>query len=231
MRLLALDCATENCSAALLIDGRLAAREEELERGHAGRILPMIDALLAEAGASLSSLDAIAFGRGPGGFTGVRLAACITQGLAFGAGLGVVPISDLAALAQRAFDEAPGIDRVLACSDARMREVYWACFERDAQGLALHASDERVGKPDTLELPAGWEPRAILGAGRGLRAYPTLIGQLGLERVSVELLPRALEVAILAASAVTAGKVCAPEAAVPVYLRDEVAQVPAKSPP
>jgi tRNA threonylcarbamoyladenosine biosynthesis protein TsaB len=180
---------------------------------------------------SLKSLDAIAFGRGPGAFTGVRLAASITQGLAFGAGVGVVPISDLAALAQRAFAEAPGVERALALSDARMREVYWACFERDAGGLARAISDERVSKPDTLALPAGWEPRTLIGAGRGLRAYPALIGQLGLVRVSAELLPRAQEIATLAAPAVAAGELVGAEAALPVYLRDEVAWVPAKPPP
>ena len=102
MRILALDTATESCSAALLIEGRSLAREIELERGHAERILLMIDAVLAEAGVKLAGLDAIAFGRGPGSFTGVRLAASVTQGLAFGAGLGVVPVSDLRAVAQRA---------------------------------------------------------------------------------------------------------------------------------
>ena len=113
MRILALDTATENCSVALLIGRRLIAREQLLEHGHAERILPMVDELLKEAKVSLGALSAIAFGRGPGSFTGVRLAASVTQGLAFGAGLPVVPISDLRALAQRVMELDAAVARVL----------------------------------------------------------------------------------------------------------------------
>lgn len=230
MRLLALDTATESCSAALLLDGRIMGREQELERGHAEHILPMIDALLAEAGVSLASLTALAFGRGPGSFTGARLAASVAQGLAFGAGLGVVPVSDLRALAQRAFGEEPDIHRVVACSDARMSEVYWGCFERDAHGLAAPASAEHVSPPDALALPPGWTG-GVMGAGRGFSAYPGLGAQLKLSRVLENLLPRAVEIARLAAPHVLSGQCLPAEAAVPVYLRDDIAQVPGRSPP
>jgi tRNA threonylcarbamoyladenosine biosynthesis protein TsaB len=235
MRLLALDTATECCSAAVLIDNQLITREEELVRGHAERILPLIDELLAQAGLALSRLDAIAFGRGPGSFTGVRLAASITQGLAFGAGLAVVPVSDLLAVAQRVFSEEPASERVLVCNDARMREVYWAGFERGTQGLATAASPERVGKPDTLALPAAWggagsTKLSVVGAGRGLREYPSIVRQLGLMRAHADWLPRSREIAILAAGAVGKGELQGPEAAIPVYLRDEVAQIPPKTP-
>lgn len=226
MRLLALDTATECCSAALLVQERLLTREAELVRGHAERILPMIDELLAEAGTALRGLDGIAFGRGPGSFTGVRLAAGIAQGLAFGAGLGVLPVSDLRATVQRAFDEDPRVTHSLVCNDARMHEVYWACFERGSDGLALERSAERVGPPQSVELPSGWTGAA--GLGRGFAAYPHLRALAGVSvRAEWErLLPRAAEVVRLAAAELAAGRLLAPEAALPVYLREEVARPP-----
>ena len=226
MRLLALDTATECCSAALLVADRLLTREVELARGHAERILPMIEELLGEGGVTLRELDAVAFGRGPGSFTGVRLAASVTQGLAFGAGLGVVPVSDLRAVAQRAFDDDASVTRAVVCNDARMQEVYWACFERESNGLAVARSPERVGPPAKVELPSTWPGAA--GLGRGFAVYPAL---KGLARIAVRagadrLLPRAAEVARLAAPDLAAGRLLGPEAAVPVYLRDDVARVP-----
>jgi tRNA threonylcarbamoyladenosine biosynthesis protein TsaB len=226
VRLLALDTATECCSAALLIEGRLLTRETEFARGHAERILPMIDELLGEAGIGLREVQTIAFGRGPGSFTGVRLAASIAQGLAFGGGLGVVAISDLGAVAQRIFDEDSGVTRALVCNDARMQEVYWGCFERGSDGLAVARGPERVGPPESVELPSTWAEAA--GLGRGFAAYPGLRALAG---VAVRgdwdrLLPRAAEVVRLAVPELTAGRLLAPEAAVPVYLRDDVARPP-----
>lgn len=224
MRLLALDTATECCSAALVVGDRLLTREVELARGHAERILPMIEELLGEAGVALSELDAIAFGRGPGSFTGVRLAASVTQGLAFGVGLGVVPVSDLRAVAQRVFDEDASVTRAIVCNDARMQEVYWACFERGRDGLAAACTSERVGPPAAVQLPPGWQ--GVAGAGRGFAAYPSLNSLAGvIVRADADrLLPRAAEVARLAAPELTAGRLLDPEAAVPVYLRDDVAR-------
>jgi tRNA threonylcarbamoyladenosine biosynthesis protein TsaB len=226
VRLLALDTATEYCSAALLIEGRLLSRETEVARGHAERILPMIDELLGEAGIGLRQVQTIAFGRGPGSFTGVRLAASIAQGLAFGAALGVVAISDLSAVAQRVFDEDSAVTRALVCNDARMQEVYWGCFERGSDGLALARTPERVGPPASVQLPSAWAEAA--GLGRGFAAYPALRAVAG---VTVRgnwdrLLPRAAEVARLAVPEITAGRLLAPESAVPVYLRDDVARPP-----
>lgn len=249
MKILALDTATEGCSAALLINGNLRGSELELGRGHAERILSMIDVLLAEAGMSLGALDAIAFGRGPGGFTGVRLAASVTQGLAFGAGLPVVPVSDLMAVAQRALrpagvpgapgsggaqgDDAlasghapssAGTDRAIVCNDARMREVYWACFEQ-TDGLARLVGEERVSPPEAVTIPAAWAS-SLLAAGRGFAVYPQLRARLGprLAAVHERLLPRAHEIALLAAPILQKGGAVPAEQAIPVYLRDEVAQ-------
>jgi tRNA threonylcarbamoyladenosine biosynthesis protein TsaB len=238
VRLLAIDTATENCSAALLIDGSVQSREIEMERGHAERILPMIDDLLTEAGITLQDLDAIAFGRGPGSFTGVRLAVTVTQGLAFGANLGVAPVSDLRAVAQRAFRQDSTLTRVLVCNDARMSEVYWACFERGGDGLARLEGEEQVSKPTDVKLPPTWS--TATAAGRGFIAYadalraalPTVVvtsPTTGVDTPVTEgllrLLPHAIDIARLSAPDVAAGRLIAPEAATPIYLRDNVAHV------
>jgi tRNA threonylcarbamoyladenosine biosynthesis protein TsaB len=228
VKILALDTATENCSAALLMDGALLTREQELQLGHAERILPMIDELLSEGRTALTDLDAIAFGRGPGGFTGVRLAATVTQGLAFAASLRVVPVSDLQAVAQRALGIDASLVRVVVCNDARMSEVYWGCYERGPDGLARLLGEEHVSKPTEVRLPASWSTAAAVG--RGFLAYADAV-RSALPSVAdpvdllTSLLPRAAEIALLAAPAVAAGQVLAPEAAIPVYLRDNVAHV------
>lgn len=229
MKILAIDTATENCSAALFIDGVLTARETQLERGAAECILPMVEELLGAAAIGLAALDAIAFGRGPGGFTGVRLAASVTQGLAYAAGVAVVPVSNLRALAQRALDGGAG-PRVLVCTDARMAEVYWGCFSRDAGGMAQGVGQEHVGKPETVELPQDWAPPEVSGVGSGFAAYPQLRTRLAarLRDIQAGLLPRAAEIARLAVTEVRAGRVVPPQEAVPVYLRDEVARPAAR---
>ncbi len=234
MRILALDTATELCSAAVLLEARLVQREQRLERGHAQAILPMVDEVLRAAGVDLRSLDAIAFGRGPGAFTGVRLAASVTQGLAFGTGLPVVPVSDLQALAQRALDEDGAARRVVVCADARMREVYSACFERSAEGFARPMGEERVGVPADVRLPGTWMagrasqaglPRSLgtlLGVGSGFAEYPALRTGLRIDTLRTDLRPRAAEIARLAAPEVAAGRFLPAEQALPVYLRDDV---------
>jgi tRNA threonylcarbamoyladenosine biosynthesis protein TsaB len=227
VKILALDTATENCSAALLIDGQLTARERLLERGHAECILPMIDEVLAAAGTSLAGLTAIAFGRGPGSFTGVRLAASVTQGLAHGAGVPVVPVSDLAAVAQRVLGDAATAERVLVCNDARMREVYWGCFVRSADELATAVGEERVSDPAAVALPPVWTAgQGLHGAGTGFAAYPQLRNAFSAVLTISEVRPRAAEIAHLAAREVAAGRLRNPEEALPVYLRDDVAHPP-----
>lgn len=230
MKILAVDTATEVCSVALLLedaaaDSRLLVRELPPGAGHSAHILFLVQAVLTEAALALADLSCIAFGRGPGGFTGVRLAASVTQGLAFGAGLPVLPVSDLLAVAQQALDTAPDAASVLVCNDARMQEVYWACATRGPSGLAVSAGPEQVGPPDTVELQSQL-PGPVLGAGRGFRLWPSIQQRLGagLAQVYAETLPRAQEIARLAAPQWLAGQGLAPEQAQPVYLRNDVAR-------
>lgn len=231
MKLLALDTATELCSAALWLDGACRTREDARPRASGELILGMIAELLAESGLTLARLDAVAFGRGPGGFTGVRLATAVAQGLGFAAGLPLLPISDLRALAQRAFSQAEAPPRALVCQDARMQQVYWGCFELAggpaAARTASAAGAEAVADPQAVRLPSVWIGSAVCGAGSGFDAYPDLRSRadLPLRRIWAAFRPRALEIAGLAAADGLAHAV-APEAAQPVYLRDEVAAPP-----
>jgi tRNA threonylcarbamoyladenosine biosynthesis protein TsaB len=223
MRILALDTATQACSTALLTADRAITRELLTERGHAEHILSMVDAVLAEAGIGLEEVGALAFGRGPGAFTGVRLAASVAQGLAFAAQLPVVPVSDLSAVAQRAFEQDRELRHVLVCQDARMQELYWACFDRGVDGLAIGVGAEQVSAAGAISLPPGWRGR-IGGAGQGFRAYPELKVTLkdALASIQEELLPRALDIARLAWPAALAGRTVSAEEAIPVYVRNNV---------
>ena len=235
MNLLALDTSTEACSAALSWAGRISVREIEAPRGHAELLLPMVDELLGEAGIALTALNAIAFARGPGSFTGVRLAASVVQGLAFGARLPVVPVSTLAAVALRALETArhEGLDphEIWVCNDARMGEVYHAVFTAsDIAQAAANAANlvESVSAPTIVAERWGSRPgRGLaIGAGHGFRAYPELAVLPGLAKVYPDLLPRAREVLALAIPAVEAGLGVDPTQALPIYVRDEVAKVP-----
>ena len=135
-KILALDTATENCSVALLVNDRVYVRREVAPRDHTKKILPMVDEVLKEAGLSLNELDALAFGRGPGSFTGVRIGIGIAQGLAFGAELPMIGISTLQAMAQGSYRNMRATH--VACAiDARMSEVYWGRFMRQEDGTWL----------------------------------------------------------------------------------------------
>jgi len=219
MKLLALDTATEACSAALFHGGAVDERYEVIGRGHAGRLLPMADELLAAAGLSIRDMDAIAFGRGPGGFTGLRIAAGVAQGLAAGIGKPVCPVSNLAALAA-AGARAGGARHVLACLDARMGQVYWAAFDC-AGSTPAAVTDEHLTDPEGVSLPpqGRW-----FGAGHGLAAHPRLAVRLQprLAGMDASLLPRAADIARIAAIDLGAGRSVTARRAVPVYLRNEV---------
>jgi tRNA threonylcarbamoyladenosine biosynthesis protein TsaB len=233
MRILAIDTATSWCSVALWLDGELQERAASAERGHGEQALAMVEALLGDAGCSLRSLDAIAFGRGPGAFTGLRLAASLTQGLAWSSGLPVLPVSNLRAVAQQAVgmtaEGSAGELRVLACQDARMGEAYWAGFEvRD--GLAVADTVESVQAPAVLLASAdlwlqGAERR--VAAGSALAAYPELAQALDRRCLLLpHLPPPAAAIARLAAGA-GLGAALPPGEALPVYVRDDVARPPA----
>jgi tRNA threonylcarbamoyladenosine biosynthesis protein TsaB len=231
VKLLAVDTATEACSAALLIDGVVTSSEAVLGRGHAEHILPMVDELLAEAGLTLGALDAIAFGRGPGAFTGVRIAVSVAQGLAYGAGLPAVPVSDLAALGAQALARAraecrPGAEtgEALVCLDARMGEVYYARV-RGSERLGVELLEEGLAAPAAVFTALAGDGVLRVAAGHGFSAYPALGERLGgsLAAIWPELLPRATDVALLGARAFAAGLAVSAESAAPVYLRDQVA--------
>lgn len=228
MNLLAIETATEACSVALWRDGEVRERLEIAPRGHARRVLHWAEALLAEAGLARSQLDAIAVGRGPGGFTGVRLAVAIGQGLALALDRPLLGVSSLAALAQQAAS-APLAERltqargVIAALDARMGEVYLGAFAADAAGLMRPLAAERLCPPQTVPLPegTGW-----LGLGSGFGAEGGALAQRLAERLGHcerHVLPRAGEVARLAADAYARGERPAPESVAPAYLRDKVA--------
>ena len=221
MNLLAIETATEACSVALVHGETVIARSELAPRRHAERVLPMADDLLAEAGIGKHALDVIAVGRGPGAFTGVRLAVALAQGMAMALDLPVVTVSSLAALAL----EAPEDDdaAILAVIDARMGEIYAAGYQRDGNGGLLALDEERVCAADSLVLPqaAAWR---VVGTGWATYA-DALRARLGSEPRSAEgaCYPQARHVATLAVSEFKAGRAQAPELALPVYLRDKVA--------
>ncbi|MFA7592659.1 MAG: tRNA (adenosine(37)-N6)-threonylcarbamoyltransferase complex dimerization subunit type 1 TsaB [Thiohalobacteraceae bacterium] len=228
VKILALETATEACSAALLIDDQMLERFEIAPRGHARLLLPMLDELLATAGLQPAQLDAVAFGRGPGSFTGLRIAAGTAQGIAFATDLPVLPVSTLAALARPALLRA-GVEHVLAAIDARMGEVYWAPYGRSANGEPEALGAERVSAPERVDISGVPGGAAWSGVGSGWAAYAApLHAQLGdrLAGIDADALPRAGDIARLAALDFAAGRVVAPEHAQPIYLRNQVVQRP-----
>jgi len=224
VKLLALDAATEACSVALLANGEVLTREALEARAQSELLLPMIDSVLREAALRLEELDALVVGRGPGSFTGVRLAVGVAQGLAYGAHLRVIPVSDLAMLAQGAV-AATGCHHALACMDARMNEVYWCSFMRGADGLVTPLHEERLGPPGSVAL-SGSGP--WFGVGTGWTRHEQLRTMLATSVVALapDQLPHARDALTLAAPLWRAGATLAPEQLLPVYLRDEVAMRP-----
>lgn len=220
MKILALDAATEACSAALLIDGAIKVRSLESGKSNAAHIVRMTEELLAEGGVQLSQLDAIASSIGPGAFTGVRITVAVAQGLAFGANLRVVPVTTLEALAMQVPLARDNL--VMACLDARMGELYWGLFRADPAAGVTPVAPSQVGPPQTIVLEAG---RLYVGVGRGFSAYPNLGPSLGLavDPEQAGALPNAREIARLGALRLAAGAAVDPVELTPLYLRDKVA--------
>lgn len=213
MNLVAFETSTDWCSAALSVDGEIAAREVRAGQRHAELALPMLQRLLADAGLGAGALDAVAFGAGPGSFTGLRIACGLAQGIAFAHDLPVIGVSTLEALAEEC-----GAERVVACLDARMREVYYACLERDGARWR-EVITPRCVAPEAAPLPpgAGWT-----GCGSGFAAYPAVL-RVAAQNVVAEVHATALAVARLAAPRLARGEGVDAALAAPVYLRNKVA--------
>ncbi|MCO7048351.1 tRNA (adenosine(37)-N6)-threonylcarbamoyltransferase complex dimerization subunit type 1 TsaB [Proteus terrae] len=222
LRILAIDTATESCSVAVWNEGVVASRFEISPREHTQKILPMVKSALEEANITLQSLDVLAFGRGPGSFTGVRIGVGVAQGIALGAELPMIGISSLATMAEGVF-RTTGIKQVLVAIDARMGEIYCAQYQRNDAGVWIGEDTEAVMKPEqfieALQLTTGtWAM-----AGTGWQAYPDLKEALPFTVVETEItLPVAQDMLPLAVTAWHGGKATKVEDAEPVYLRNEV---------
>jgi tRNA threonylcarbamoyladenosine biosynthesis protein TsaB len=212
MRIAALETSTEWCSVALWSDGAIVSLEQRAGHRHAEVALPLLSEVLGRCGTGAHELDAIAFGAGPGSFTGMRIACGLAQGLAVGRDIPLLGVSTLDAIA-----EESGAPRVVVCLDARMREVYYACLER-AGGTWRAANAAVCVSPAAVQRPPG---EGWCGCGNGFAAYPELARMV--TRVLPEVHPSASAVARLAAPRILAGEGADAAAAAPLYLRDKVA--------
>ena len=223
MKLLALDTATEACSAALYIDGEIRQQYQMAPREHTQLILQQAQNLLDEAGLRLQQLDGLAFGRGPGSFTGVRIATSAIQGLAFGADLPVVPVSTLAAMAQLMVQQCAAT-HVISAIDARMGGIYAASYIANDQSLMCLVGSEALSSPQDFVLPV---PHNWIGAGAGWLAHGAVLQQRMAGRITEiypQVWPQAGSIVLLAADAFSRGHTVSAEHAQPVYLRDNVAK-------
>ncbi|WP_104041427.1 tRNA (adenosine(37)-N6)-threonylcarbamoyltransferase complex dimerization subunit type 1 TsaB [Vibrio hyugaensis] len=221
-KILAIDTATENCSVALLVNDQVISRSEVAPRDHTKKVLPMVDEVLKEAGLTLQDLDALAFGRGPGSFTGVRIGIGIAQGLAFGADLPMIGVSTLAAMAQASY-RLHGATDVAVAIDARMSEVYWARYTRQENGEWAGVDAECVIPPARLAEEAQADDKTWTKAGTGWDAYQEDLGKLPLNLTSGDVLyPDSQDIVILAEQELKKGNTVPVEESSPVYLRDNV---------
>jgi len=222
MNVLALDTCSECCSAALFYDGELYEVSQMTQRGHSELILGMMDRLFEQARTSIASVDALAFGRGPGSFTGVRVGVSVAQGIAFARDIPVIPISSLAAVAQQAAHDVD-VDQFAVAIDARMGEIYCAHYQRQGETVSL-LNQEQVCLPNDF-MPLQQEK--MVGAGTGWQTYDTILrDQFGSQLIDVksDTYPKASRIIELAQVEIAAGRLLPAEQALPVYLRDNVAK-------
>lgn len=222
--LLAFDTSTEACSCAVLLGGRLEERFELIPRQHTQLLLPMIHGMLSELGLRFTDLDAVAFGKGPGSFTGLRIAAGVAQGIAFAADLPVIGVSTLAALAVEAA-ESEKAALVFSCLDARIDEIYSGWYQvRD--GMPLLLGQEQLCRPELLSSDVPKAEGPILAAGNGLQFQARLPSSVhtSFENSLPLLLPRSRYIARIASQMWQRNETMAPESIEPVYLRDKVTQ-------
>ncbi|MBY5967482.1 tRNA (adenosine(37)-N6)-threonylcarbamoyltransferase complex dimerization subunit type 1 TsaB [Halomonas denitrificans] len=226
--IVALDASSSACSAALLrrIDGQpdeVLARFAQTPREHTRRLMPMVDEVLAEAGVTANALDAVAYGRGPGSFTGLRIAAGVAQGLAYGLGRPLIGVSTLQALALSGY-RSHRYRYMVTALDARMGEVYAAAWRID-DGLPVALVDEAVLPPERLLLPREHEDHDWVGLGSGWALWDQMPAELqaNLNLTVVDIDPAAEDMARLAVEVFDAGGGQRPHDAQPVYLRDQVA--------
>jgi tRNA threonylcarbamoyladenosine biosynthesis protein TsaB len=223
MNLLAVETATEACSAALSVHGCITERYVVAGNTHSKLILPMIDGLMAAAGLSPRDLDGLAFGRGPGSFTGVRIATGVIQGIAFGLDLPVMPVSTLQAMAQDYFD-LHNENTAFVAIDARMGEIFWGVYQRDSEGVAALQGQESVTLASDIICPKEFTG---VGIGTGWGVYADILNERLKGQVKcyeTDNLPRARAVARLAALGFGKGMAVSVDEAMPVYLRDQVAK-------
>ena len=225
MKILAFDTSTDACSTALFVDGVITEEFIIAPQQHSQLLLPMLNSVLAKAEITLDDIDAFAFGRGPGSFTGLRIAASVVQALAFAKNRPVLPVSTLHAMAQGYAQEIPKNTNkklgMLVCLDARMQEIYCGAFCEDTSLGIMPIDEEKVSQPELIKLPAGdyvWH-----GVGNGWASYAKQLEEVPVQSIQSDIYPKASNIVALAAIAYQKGEAVTSEKAVPVYLRNDVA--------
>jgi tRNA threonylcarbamoyladenosine biosynthesis protein TsaB len=226
MNILSVEASTESCSAAFCTEDNIFVRHQIAPREHSKLLLNMIDELLKEANIGIQNIDAFAYGMGPGSFTGLRIAASIVQGLAFGTNKEVIPVSTLQALAQAAWRKF-GYKQVFATLDARMQEIYFGFYELDKNNIMQNICPDRLTSPEYfIDLPEELLKKNWYGIGSGVAVYHEVLKKR-LPCVSLQesiLYPSALEIAIIANKIYEESGGKPAETAIPVYLRNKITE-------